>query len=134
MQFIQPRVNTRDVTAERLDDVLGGWWTVAAWGNDPARLFSEHDRTVLEKMGAQLVALTSETQRDWAEKELAAPGTLVVGDTNGDLKRWFDVHGVGVVFLRPDRFVAAACLAQQAPKALHAVIAAMSSTAEGPTS
>ena len=46
-------------------------------------------------MGAQLVALTSETQRYWAEKELAAPGTLVVGDTNGDLKRWFDVHGVG---------------------------------------
>lgn len=134
VQFIQPRVNTRDVTAERLDDVLGGWWTVAAWGNDPARLFSEHDHAVLEKMGAQLVALTSETQRDWAEKELAAPGTLVVGDTNGDLKRWFDVHGVGVVFLRPDRFVAAACLAQQAPKALHAVIAAMSSTAEGGTS
>ena len=25
VQFIQPRVNTRDVTAERLDDVLGGW-------------------------------------------------------------------------------------------------------------
>ena len=103
-------------------------------GNHPARLFSEHDHAVLEKMGAQLVALTSETQRDWAEKELAAPGTLVVGDTNGDLKRWFDVHGVGVVFLRPDRFVAAACLAQQAPKALHAVIAAMSSTAQGGTS
>lgn len=128
LQFIQPRVNTVDAQGARLDDVLGPWWTIAAWGNDPARLFSDADRAKAEAIGAQFVMFTSETQRAWAEERFAGSGTLIVGDIDGSLKAWFDTRATGVVFLRPDRFVAAISLAQVAPQALDAVRSALSAT------
>lgn len=124
VQFIQPRVNTAEQQGGRLDDVIGGWWTVAAWGNDPARLFDESEKETLKVLGFRFVSFMSESQRAWAEKEYADSGTLVVGDVDGSLKGWFDTRAMGVVFLRPDRFVAAACLAQEAPKALNALLTA----------
>lgn len=128
-QFPQPRVNTAEHTGARLDDVTGTWWTVAAWGNDPARLFTDEERAQLQHMGARFVSFMSETQRPWAEAEYAGSGTLVVGDVDGALKGWFDKHAVGVVFLRPDRFVGATCLAQESGRALAALRTAMSATA-----
>ncbi len=128
VQFPQPRVNTLEHTGARLDDVIGGWWTVAAWGNDPARLFTDAEREQLQQMGARLVSVMSESQRPWAEQEYAGSGTLVVGDVDGTLKGWFDKHAMGVAFLRPDRFVGAACLAQDAGRALSALRVAVSAT------
>ena len=40
--------------------------------------------------------------------EPADPDAIVVGDTAGRLKAWFDERSTPVLFLRPDRFVAAA--------------------------
>ncbi|MGY0064208.1 hypothetical protein ACWY4P_48560 [Streptomyces sp. LZ34] len=51
-----------------------------------------------------------------------------MGDADGSLKRWFDNRPVGVVFLRPDRFVAASCLAQEASATFASVLTAMSFT------
>ncbi len=132
VQFPQPRVNCAEHADTRLDDVIGPWWTVAAWGNDPARLFTPEQRKQLERMGARLVSFMSESQRPWAEREYAESGTLVVGCVDGALKGWFDRHAVGVVFLRPDRFVGAACLAQDAGAALAALRAAMRATPAAP--
>ncbi|MGH3559887.1 MAG: 3-(3-hydroxyphenyl)propionate hydroxylase, partial [Mycobacterium sp.] len=39
-----------------------------------------------------------------------------VGDRAGDLKAWFDTHKESVLFLRPDRCIAGACIAQLAPE------------------
>ena len=39
----------------------------------------------------------------------------MIGDSTGRLKSWFDTHPVGFVIVRPDRYVAAAALAQHAP-------------------
>ncbi len=83
-------------------------------------------------MGAQLVCFTSESQRAWAQDNLADPETLVVGCVDGALKSWFDTRAMGVVFLRPDRFVAAACLAQEAGKALASLRTAMHATPVAP--
>src|SRR5690606_22706309 len=44
LQFIQPRVNTADRQGALLDDVIGNWWTIAAWGNDPWRLLGPTER------------------------------------------------------------------------------------------
>ena len=132
VQFPQPRVNSNEHTGALLDDVIGPWWTVAAWGNDPARLFTAAEREQLEAMGARLVSFMSESQRPWAEEEYAGSGTLVVGDVDGTLKGWFDRHAVGVVFLRPDRFVGAACLAQDAGTVLGALRVAMGAALRAP--
>lgn len=127
-QFIQPHVATRDAADVLLDEALGDWWTVAAWGNNPARLLSADQLAEVERLGIRLVSLVPETQRVWAEQRFAdspVPVT-VVGDTTGRLKSWFDTRACGVVVLRPDRFVAAAALAQQASEALRATLAAAS--------
>lgn len=127
-QFIQPRVTTSDATDVLLDDVLGDWWTIAAWGNNPARLLSADDLALVERFGIRLVSFVPETQRAWAQERFAdspVPVT-VVGDTTGRLKSWFDTRACGVLMLRPDRFVAAAALAQQASEALGATLAAAS--------
>lgn len=120
LPFIQPRVNTATACGVRLDDVLGSWWAVAAWGNDPARLLSTQSRDWLARIGARFVCFTSESQRTWAENEFDAD-TLVVGDLDGSLKSWFDTRAMGMVLLRPDRFVAAACLAQDGDRAVAAL-------------
>ena len=125
-QFIQPRVSTTDVQNALLDDAMGSGWTIAAWGNDPTRLLSSEDVAKFEQLGGVFVSFMSETQRPWAEREYAASSTVVVGDITNALKSWFDVRSVGAVIIRPDHFVAAACLAQDLPKAFHATLQAAS--------
>ncbi|MFS0884847.1 bifunctional 3-(3-hydroxy-phenyl)propionate/3-hydroxycinnamic acid hydroxylase [Aeromicrobium sp. 179-A 4D2 NHS] len=126
LQFIQPRVHTAEGRHLLLDDVTGDWWALATWGTNPTRFLSPADLDLVRRHGIRLLSFVPETQREWAEKEYAdspAPVT-VVGDTSGALKRWFDVRACGLVILRPDRFIAAAALNQQASQALAAVAAA----------
>ncbi|WP_166133399.1 bifunctional 3-(3-hydroxy-phenyl)propionate/3-hydroxycinnamic acid hydroxylase MhpA [Nocardioides ochotonae] len=128
LQFIQPRVNTADARDVLLDDVTGDWWALATWGTNPTTYLSAEDLELVRRHGVKLLSLIPETQREWAEKQYAdspAPVT-VVGDTSGALKRWFDVRSCGLVILRPDHFIAAAALNQQASQALAAVVEAAS--------
>ncbi len=127
-QFIQPVVNTAQSSETLLDDATGHWWTLATWGTNPTAFLSPEDLEVVKRHGIALVAFVPETQRLWAEREYAgspAPVTIV-GDLTGALKRWFDMHACGLVILRPDHFVAAAALNQQATAALRAVVSAAS--------
>ncbi|WP_234534696.1 bifunctional 3-(3-hydroxy-phenyl)propionate/3-hydroxycinnamic acid hydroxylase [Streptomyces shenzhenensis] len=133
LQFIQPRVSTADAADILLDEVIGDWWTLATWGTDPTAYLSAADLDLVRRHRVRLVSFMPEPQRAWAEKRHAdspAPVT-VVGDLTGALKDWFDLRACGLVILRPDRFVAAASLAAQAPRALAAVATAASLTREG---
>ncbi|MFD5123590.1 bifunctional 3-(3-hydroxy-phenyl)propionate/3-hydroxycinnamic acid hydroxylase [Streptomyces sp. NPDC058385] len=132
LQFIQPRVNTADATNVLLDDVTGDWWTLAAWGTDPTAYLNEADLKLVRRHRVKLVSFMPETQRIWAEREYVnAPAPVtVVGDSTGALKDWFDVRACGLVVLRPDHFVAVACLTLQAPRALTALRKAASLTTE----
>lgn len=125
VQFPQPRVTTKSQANALLDDVTGKWWTVLVWGNNPRDVFSDTDLLKLDELGAQLVCLIPESQRTWCEERYPAD-VIIAGDTTGRLKKWFDERPTPVVFVRPDRFVAGACLAQDAPQTLAAILAAMS--------
>ena len=57
-----------------------------------------------------------------------SPHDAVVGDHTGRIKRWVDDKPVGAALLRPDRFVAGASLAQQAPEMVESVLASLSFT------
>lgn len=127
VQFPQPRVMTSDAVDARLDDVVGPWWTLLLWINDAGRLLDDRTLDRLRLLDARLVTVVPEAQRPWAEKH-ASDGVLVVGDLTGRLKKWFDTKPVGAVLLRPDRFVAGACLAQQTPQMVDAALRALSST------
>jgi 3-(3-hydroxy-phenyl)propionate hydroxylase len=130
VQFPQPRVRTADGDGLRLDDVLGPWWSLVLWINDAGALLDDPTLELLSSLGARLVTVVPEAQRPWAAAH-ASDGVVVVGDTTGRLKQWFDTRPVGAVLLRPDRFVAGASLAQQAPQMVRSVLAAMSFTGSG---
>lgn len=123
MQFIQPDVTTADGVRVKLDDVLGPWWTIVAWGNDPQNMYTAAQLDLAARLRARFVQVVPETQRERAAS-LARSGTTVVGDVSGRLKLWFDDRPTPVVVLRPDRFVAGASLAQTAGRTLEAVAVA----------
>lgn len=134
LQFIQPRVATATASDVLLDEVTGDWWTLATWGGNPTAYLSPTDLALVERHRIRLVSFMPETQRRWAEEQYADSPlpVVVVGDTTGALKSWFDTRACGLVVLRPDRFVAAAALAQQAPQVLAAVAAAARLTVPSP--
>ncbi|MFE4499647.1 bifunctional 3-(3-hydroxy-phenyl)propionate/3-hydroxycinnamic acid hydroxylase [Rhodococcus sp. NPDC056743] len=127
VQFPQPRVNSCDASDQLLDDAIGNWWSVIVWGNSPKDVLPQDSLEKLSLLGARLVAVVPETQREWAHKHMD-PDVLVLGDHTGRLKKWFDDRPTPLVFLRPDRFVAGACLTQHAPATLDAILAAMKFT------
>jgi len=122
-QFIQPRVDTRNERGVRLDEVIGPWFSVLCWNNDPRVVLGEETERWLA-LGAKLVAVRPESQLHWTGAD--HQDVEVVGDSTGALKAWFDGLSSSVLFLRPDRFVAAACIAQHAPEVSRALAAALS--------
>ena len=56
---------------------------------------------------------------------------MIVGDRNGGLKSWFDTHQESVLFLRPDRCIAGACIAQLAPELSASLLDALTLTPGG---
>ncbi|WP_329254659.1 bifunctional 3-(3-hydroxy-phenyl)propionate/3-hydroxycinnamic acid hydroxylase [Actinoallomurus sp. NBC_01490] len=123
--FIQPKVSGPDGTVRLLDDVLGPRWAVIAWNNDPRRLLTAEHADALTRIGAVLVTAVPEVQRGWASAH-AGDGVLAIGDAAGRIKEWFDVRPYGVLFIRPDRVIAAECLAIEADATTDKLLAAIS--------
>lgn len=96
-------------------------------GQQPQDVLPEESLTQLQALCARLVCALPETQRAWAE-EYMDDDVLVLSDHTGDIKKWFDDRPTQLVFLRADRFVAGACLLQQAPATLDAILHRMAFT------
>jgi 3-(3-hydroxy-phenyl)propionate hydroxylase len=112
--FIQPRVDTRDAQNLLLDDVTGPGFTVLSWNNNPRKLLGEVAFARWKAFGATFVAVRPLTQLHWTGHD--DPDVVIVGDRTGALKSWFDGHAESILFLRPDRCIAGACIAQLAPE------------------
>ena len=125
--FIQPRVDTRDRQNVLLDDVLGTGFAVLCWNNNPRALLGADAFARWKALGASFVAARPSTQLEWTGHD--DPDVVIVGDRTGGLKAWFDAHSESVLFLRPDRCIAAACIAQLAPEISTALFGALHLTA-----
>lgn len=112
--FIQPRVDTRDDQNVLLDDVIGTGFAVLSWNNNPRALLGEAAFARWKALGASFIAARPLTQLNWTGHD--DPEVTVVGDRTGALKSFFDGVSESVVFLRPDRCIAGACIAQLAPE------------------
>lgn len=136
--FPQPHVDTRTEQNVLLDDVLGPWFSVLVWGNDPRQVFDRPALRTLTALGVKLVSVRPSTQLHWdAPTETGGPAkhvaddprqhleVTVVGDPTGKLKSWFDSHPVGFVLIRPDRYVGAAALAQHGSSVVAALADAL---------
>ena len=127
--FIQPRVDTRDAENVLLDDVLGPGFAVLCWSNTLRAVLGEDAFSHWKSLGATFVEARPMTQLHWPGHD--DPDVVVVGDRTGALKGWFDVHTDSVLFLRPDRCIAAACIAQRAPETSAALSEVMCLTQGG---
>jgi 3-(3-hydroxy-phenyl)propionate hydroxylase len=127
--FIQPRVDTRTQQNILLDDVLGPWFAVLCWNNNPRKILGNEAFAKWKALGAKLVALRPSTQLYWTGDD--DPDVEIVGDRTGGLKAWFDVHRESVVFLRPDRCIAGACIAQLSPDLSDSLIDTLTLNPEG---
>ncbi|WP_328920093.1 bifunctional 3-(3-hydroxy-phenyl)propionate/3-hydroxycinnamic acid hydroxylase [Streptomyces sp. NBC_00208] len=107
--FIQPRVATREQAEVLLDEVTGPWFTVIAWNNNPLALLDNEAHRTLSRLGARFIEVRPVAQLHYGTEP---EGVTIVGDSTGRLKAWFDQRPESVVLVRPDRFVAGACLAQ----------------------
>jgi 3-(3-hydroxy-phenyl)propionate hydroxylase len=69
------------------------------------------------------------TQLHWPGHD--DPDVTIVGDRTGALKSWFDTNTDSVLFLRPDRCIAGACIAQRAPEFSESLFDVLCLTQEG---
>lgn len=122
--FIQPRLSGPDGRIALLDDHVGYQWTVLAWNNDPLRLLSAETAAAFDRLGTVFATGVPEVQRAWTQ-DRATEGVTVLGDAQGRLKAWFDTVPSGVLFIRPDRVVAAECLAGGADDTARRVLRAL---------
>ena len=112
--FVQPRVDTRTQQNVLLDDVLGPWFSVVCWNKNPHALLGAEAFARWKALGATFVAVRPVCQLFWTGQD--DPDVVIAGDRTGALKSWFDTQAESVLFLRPDRSVAGACIAQLAPE------------------
>jgi 3-(3-hydroxy-phenyl)propionate hydroxylase len=130
--FIQPRVDTRAQQNILLDDVLGAWFAVLCWNNDPRELLGAEAFDKWKALGARFIAVRPQTQLHWnPDGSPGTPDVTVVGDRTGALKAFFDAHSESVLFLRPDRCIAGACIAQRAPELSASIFEALTLTPDG---
>ena len=129
--FIQPSVDTRSRQNVLLDDIIGPWFAVLCWNNDPRRVLGEREFARWQALGATFLALRPQPQLHWDGPDGADPDVTVVGDRTGALKKFFDTQTDSVLFLRPDRCIAGACIAQRAPDLSAALAAALALDPEG---
>ncbi|MEU5762136.1 bifunctional 3-(3-hydroxy-phenyl)propionate/3-hydroxycinnamic acid hydroxylase [Nocardia sp. NPDC047648] len=118
--FVQPRVDTRDRPDVLLDEVLGPWFAVLCWNNRPRDVLGATAFERWKALGARFFEARPSAQLRWTGHD--DPDVVVVGDRTGALKRWFDGQLDSVLFLRPDRCVAGASIAQQAPELSAALL------------
>ncbi|WP_084495114.1 bifunctional 3-(3-hydroxy-phenyl)propionate/3-hydroxycinnamic acid hydroxylase [Nocardia shimofusensis] len=127
--FVQPKVDTRDRADVLLDDVLGPWFAVLCWNNDPRAVLGDESFARWKAVGARFVAVRPSCQLHWTGQD--HEDVLVVGDRTGALKAWFDAQRDSVLFLRPDRAVAGSTIAQLAPALSADLLRALSLTTGG---
>ena len=128
--FIQPKLSAPDGAVKLMDDIIGYNWTILAWNNDPLRLLSEETASAFRRLGTEFVSAVPEVQREWMQNNVS-DGVTVLGDADSRLKKWFDDKPFGLLFIRPDRVVAAECIAANSDDIGAKVLSALSYRIEG---
>ena len=130
--FIQPRVDTRADQNVLLDDVLGTGFAVLCWSNNLRAVLGDEAFNRWKALGASFIEARPMTQLHWTGHDDA--DVTVVGDRTGALKSWFDAFTDSVLFVRPDRCIAGACIAQRAPELSASLFDVLCLTREGGSS
>ena len=111
--FIQPRVRKADGAVVRMDEVIGPNFAILSWGSNPVQYMEPDQVAMWRSLGAVFVSVKPDVQLGSRPDEALGfrtdplTGVVEIGDVDGRLKEWFGAWPESVVFLRPDRIVAA---------------------------
>lgn len=105
--FMQPRVAGADGVPRRLDDAIGLRFALLCWSARPDAWIDDASRRMLRSLEAATVVIRPDCQAQ--DREPPAEG-IVLSDSEGAFKRFFDTAPGSIVVLRPDRVVAAICM------------------------
>ena len=109
--FIQPRMLTAEGATVRLDDMIGLHFAIIAWGTDPSYCMDAQALAFWKRLGARFIRVMPTVQLQHASP--TNDGVLTLGDAQGRIKDWFSSQTKSIVFVRPDRFVAALASPQE---------------------
>lgn len=126
--FIQPLVTTEDGAVHKLDDVIGLRFAILAWGTDPTSGMAPEVRAFWERTGVKFLCVKPLGQM--SRGAMAQPHVTLLQDTQGRIKDWFGAQKKAVVFIRPDRFVAALASPQEVDAVSHQLAQRMAQAVE----
>ena len=109
--FIQPKVLNSEGQTLRLDDLIGLNFAIIAWGTDPSYGMDESALAFWQGLGAKFIRVMPTGQM--SHPSPTRDGVLTIGDAQGRIKDWFGAQSKSIVFVRPDRFVAALASPQE---------------------
>ncbi|MEX8193885.1 bifunctional 3-(3-hydroxy-phenyl)propionate/3-hydroxycinnamic acid hydroxylase [Comamonas guangdongensis] len=115
--FIQPPVLTSQGQTLRLDDLIGLSFAIIAWGTDPCHGMDDAALAFWQGIGARFIRVMPTGQM--AHPSPVRESVLTVGDAQGRIKDWFGAQTKSIVFVRPDRFVAALASPQEVSSVTH---------------
>lgn len=116
--FLQPRVTDATGRTMRLDDAIGLRFALLGWSARFDAWLDDASRHALAALDARTLVLRPPCQS--LDREPPAGG-VVLHDTDGTFKRWFDAAPGSIVVLRPDRVVAAVCTPWQLNRTVQAL-------------
>lgn len=104
--FIQPNVECERGHLQRLDDVIGARFALLSWRCDALQSAPASLREQLDRLGCDLyIGVRARSAR--GEITATTEGSTVVEDTENALHFWFHGKRIDWVLIRPDRFIAA---------------------------
>lgn len=133
--FIQPRVRKADGAVVRMDEVIGPNFAILSWGSNPVQYMEPDQVAMWRSLGAVFVSVKPDVQLGSRPDDALGfrtdplTGVVEIGDVDGRLKEWFGEWPESVVFLRPDRIVAATASPLRVTEVSRALARVLSYTA-----
>lgn len=115
--FIQPRMAPAEGPAALLDEFIGLNFAVLAWSTDPTHGMDAQALAFWQRLNTRFIRVIPSGQLRHASSTGA--GVLTLGDEQGRIRDWFSAQRQSVVFIRPDRFVAALASPQDVSAVTH---------------
>lgn len=119
--FIQPNVEDSNGDLQKFDDILGPWFSVVGFQENPVDYLSEENRAAWTKLDTRYVMVNRSRSGFNYNDRLQASGATCVEDVDNSLANWFAEAGERVVIVRPDRFIAAVCSVHRLEETLQSL-------------
>lgn len=117
--FIQPKMQDASGKVQLLDEFIGTDFAVIAWGVNPTWGLKPETLVKWKALGVKFIKVIPPEQL--ANAQLEDGDVMILGDTEHAIRTWFGKTNDSMVFLRPDKFVAALAIPQMSEQVSQAI-------------